>query len=172
MNNKMRYSIPAKIIELLFTDDAFYSEVLKLKKASGNKFPKSDEWVDENGFNLSFALAGYSSNDVTIDVLENVISIKGSGIDSITSDPLSKSTPEAYHEDDQFTEYSRESRPRIHTGLISRGIARRSFCVKYLISEEFDAFRATALMEHGLLHVVIPLKEVTKHVQIEIKGEK
>ena len=166
---KIRFSIPARILELLYTDDSFFNEVLKIKKTGTvGKFPKSDEWRDEDGFNLSFALAGYSPEDVLVEVEENVLVVRGIGLDSI--DPT---ISEILEPDDTFQGYSnKESRPRIHIGTISRGIARRKFCTKYLISEEFDIESAEALMEHGLLHIFIPNKQALKHKVIVIKDGK
>ena len=84
MSEKKRYSIPARIVELLYTDDGFFNEVLKLKKASGgNKFPRSDEWRDESGFHLSFALAGYSAQDVSVEIEDHTLTISGVGMDDL-----------------------------------------------------------------------------------------
>lgn len=164
--SKKRYSIPARVLELMFTDDSFFNEVMKIKKASsGSKFPRSDEWRDESGFNISFALAGYSPEDVSIEAIEGVLIIRGSGIDSIND--AAKLSPEG---EDAFKEYTKEGRPRIHIGSISRGIARRKFCVKHLVSEEFDISKSVAKMEHGLLHIFIPEKEQARHKVIEIEG--
>lgn len=166
--NKNRFSIPARILELLYTDDAFFNEVTKLKKAGGvvGKFPRSDEWRDENGFNLSFALAGYSPEDVLIEVeSDNVLVVKGIGLDSIEVPVAESAEPNP----DVFQNYNKEMRPRIHIGSISRGIARRKFCTKYLISEEFDVNHAEATMEYGLLHIFIPNRPVNKQRLINIK---
>ena len=76
-SNKKRYSVPAKLIELMFVDDNFFSEVSKLKKAAtSGRFPKTDQWADDEGFNMFFALAGYSLEDITIETHRNVITIK------------------------------------------------------------------------------------------------
>lgn len=165
---KKRYSIPARIMELLYTDDNFFNEVLKMKKVNVSNFPKSDEWRDEKGFNISFALAGYSANDVEVETEANVLIIKGFGLDSIN--PVIESISEDIKIDDVFEDYSRETKPRIHIGSISRGIARRKFCVKHLISEEFDIAQTVARMEHGLLHIFIPEKEGLCQKNVEVKG--
>jgi HSP20 family molecular chaperone IbpA len=165
--SKKRYSVPARILELLFTDDAFFNEVTKLKKASSSsKFPRSDEWKDGEGFHISFALAGYAPDDVSIESIENTLVIKGRGMDSLGNKNNSM-PPEK--EADAFESYTKESRPRIHQGIISRGIARRKFCVKHLISEEFDASSAVAEMKHGLLHIFVPEKENIDRRDIQIK---
>lgn len=161
--SKKRYTIPAKILELLYSDDGFFYDVMKIKKVSSNsKFPKSDEWRDEDGFNISFALAGYSPSDVTVESKDNILIVKGTGMDSIK--PLK--LEENKKSQNEFEEYTKtQSCPRVHIGTISRGIARRKFCVKYLISEEFDVLKAQAKMEYGLLHVYIPeRKEIIKKV--------
>lgn len=167
---KKRYSIPARIMELLYTDDSFFNEVLKMKKVNVSNFPKSDEWRDERGFNISFALAGYSAEDVEIETEANILVVKGFGMDSlnpVVSEPLVNLEPRT---EDAFDDYTKETKPRIHIGSISRGIARRKFCVKHLISDEFDVAKAVAKMEHGLLHIFVPEKEIISQQTVEIKG--
>ncbi len=165
LTDKKRYSIPAKILELLYTNDSFFIEVTKINKGSYlSNFPKTDEWRDDNGFNISFALAGYAPEDITVEIENGTLSVKGNGLDSIATTAQSP-----VEQDDSFQEYSKESRPRIHIGSISRGIARRKFAVKFLISEEFDTMRTSAIMRHGLLHVIIPVRETPAYKIINIK---
>ena len=109
-------------------------------------------------------MAGYSPDDITVEIENNILSIKGNGLDSITSVP--SNVPD---QEDTFQEYSKESRPRIHIGSISRGIARRKFLARFLISEEFDTLNTSAVMKHGLLHVIIPVKETQAYKVIKIK---
>lgn len=167
---KKRYSIPARIIELLYTDDTFFNEVTKMKKVNVSNFPKSDEWRDEKGFNISFALAGYSAEDVEIETEHNILIVRGFGLDSLNPAITEPHSDSEVKPEDSFDEYARETKPRIHIGSISRGIARRKFCIKHLISEEFDITNTVAKMEHGLLHVFIPEKEHFFHKNVEIKS--
>lgn len=167
LTDKKRYSIPAKILELLYTNDQFFNEVTKLNKASNiPNFPRTDEWRDDSGFNISFALAGYAPEDISVEVEGNILTVKGNGLDSIAN----QSTPvEESDASKEYSEYSsKEGRPRIHIGSISRGIARRKFSVKLLISEEFDADFANANMQHGLLHIVIPYRSNPHYKLIKI----
>jgi HSP20 family molecular chaperone IbpA len=165
--DKKRYSLPAKVVEMLFSNDNYFNEVVKLNKGSITNFPKTDEWRDQNGFNISFALAGYAPEDISVEVENSVLIVKGNGLDSISQ----SSTPNV-EPDDSFQEYSKESRPRIHIGTISRGIARRKFCVRLFISEEFDIFKSSATMRHGLLHIMIPEKVKVDFLTIKIKDGK
>lgn len=138
---KSRYSIPEPIFSLLFYDDEYFRGVSKLRRKSFG-FPKEDQWRDESGFNLSFALAGYSIEDIDIMAYNHTLSIQGGGISS------------------EFVEESTsDKRVSLSKGNIMRGIARRKFHVKYIISEEFDVSLATAVMKHGLLHITIPERE-------------
>lgn len=163
--DKKRYSIPARLLELLYTDDLFYNEVMKIKRAPSEiKFPKHDEWRDEAGFNISFALAGYSHDDVFVSIEDHTLTVRGSGMDSLNAADTTVT------EEDSFEYNAKEGRPRIHVGAISRGIARRKFSVKYLISEDFDTLRAEAKMEHGLLHIKIPVAETVER-EIKIRSD-
>jgi HSP20 family molecular chaperone IbpA len=165
LTDKKRYSIPAKILESLYCNDQFFNEVAKINKGGYLvNFPKTDEWRDDAGFNISFALAGYAPEDISVEVENNTLVIKGNGLDSI-----SNVSPSPNEQEDSFQEYTKEGRPRIHIGSISRGIARRKFSVRLLISEEFDIMNTSAVMKHGLLHVLIPVKETTNYRVIKIK---
>lgn len=167
---KKRYSVPAKLVEGLFTDDGFFTEVIKLKKSS--TFPKMDEWVDEAGFNMNFALAGYSPQDIEIKMNGNVIEIRSQKLEDeryIAPEPPKEDSP------DLLQEYSKDVNTKIHKGYIIRGIARRGFDVKYLVSEEFNVAQAQAFMEHGLLHILIPNQnpvELNKTTVLKIAEQK
>ena len=156
---KKRYSVPSKIIELLYTDDSFFNEVSKSKKAaSGSRFPRSDEWISEDGFNMSFALAGYSAEDVSIFSGRDTIIVESMGIDSIEYKMPQFET--ASTSDEGIEHLMKERKPRIHVGAISRGIARRKFRVSFSIDSDFDVDNAKATMENGLLHILIPSRDL------------
>jgi HSP20 family molecular chaperone IbpA len=159
---KKRYSLPAKLVESLWTDDAFLRDVEKIKKGASS-FPKNDQWKDGSGFHLVFALAGYDKDDIRIYSRSNVITVESDGMES---EPVDR--PDIKEDDDAFTEYSKDARSRVNQGFIVRGIARRKFQVSYLISEEFDVGRAEASMDNGLLRITIPENEAALPCNIEI----
>jgi HSP20 family molecular chaperone IbpA len=162
--SKKRYSVPAKLVDLLFADDSFFNDVTKIKKASASsRFPKTDQWASKHGFNMFFALAGYSLEDISIETYRNTITIRSDGMEE------EKYTPPAPSEnDDAFESYSKGTNPIMHTGYVSRGIARRSFDVRYLISEEFDVLRVEAYMQDGLLHIFVPNSESDKEQEFRV----
>ncbi len=171
MKHKKRYSVPAKLVELLFIDDAFFNEVSKIKKASTDRrFPKTDQWASDSGFNMKFALAGYSIEDVMIVTSKNTIQIKSDGLDEEKYVP-----PVLAEDDDAYKAYSKGVNTKIYTGYVSRGIARRSFELKYIISEEFDVSSTEAYMQDGLLHIFVPnssSKELNELRPVKISSER
>ena len=75
-----RISVPGRIFDLLWTDDEFYREVGGNKKVtSAGKFPRCDQWCDDDGFHMAFALAGYSPVDVSVTADGSLLCINGSG---------------------------------------------------------------------------------------------
>ena len=157
MQNVGRVSISGRIIDLLWMDDEFYREVSSLKKASSsNKFPRTDQWCDTEGFHMAFALAGYSVDDIRIDFAGNqmIISGNGSKMNGEASEPLVVGDESIKNIDDEYPQ--RGKNKQIQQGIIVRGIARRSFRSKYYISPNFDLNLAYATMKDGLLEVVIP----------------
>jgi HSP20 family molecular chaperone IbpA len=164
---KRRYSMPAKIVELLWADDEYFREVQKIKKVSStSNFPKNDQWVDEKGFHLEFALAGYSTEDIRISVRGQTLHVCSEGMVEDAQHQLPK------EDDDAFAEYARNAKPKTQKGFVVRGIARRSFSVKNMISEDFDLSKIEATMDHGLLHITVPNSEFTEDrvVQIQMRG--
>lgn len=155
-----RLTIPARFIDLLFHDDGFFREVSQLKKADSGSFPKYDQWYDQEGLHMQFALAGYSSGDVQVrvHVPSNELVIESQGLE-----------PPANVKPDGETGEEKEAKTEIQKGMIVRGIARRKFRTRFLISPELDISKTAAIMSHGLLKILIPpLLEGVDSVLVEV----
>ena len=146
-----RVTLPAKIIEQLYNDEEFFREVSSVKKLSLSRFPKNDQWVSEEGFNMVFALAGYGSEDLNVSVHGSKLTIS------------SKNHIQMPKED--------EPQKTISHGVVNRGIARRNFKISFIINEEYDITKTFATMEKGLLHITIPTQAEMFHKEITIKGD-
>ena len=165
MKNKMnRASVPGRVIELLWGDDEFCRDVFGHKKVStSGKFPKSDQWCDERGFNMAFALAGYSPSDVTVRTDGRMLYVDGVGSNSegkVDEKVLLES------EDDYP---AKTPTPSVQQGVILRGIARRNFRTKFFINPAFNLMGATATMKNGLLEIFIPKNKELSSLSIEIE---
>ena len=150
-----KVSLPGKILDLLWLDDEFYREVVSSKKITLDKFPKTDQWVDEDGFHMEFALAGYSPKDIGISVSSDTLFVeskRNKGDEMIPAE-----------------DGIRSAKPKITYGSIVRGIARRNFKSKVIISSDFNIRRAVANMSDGLLHIIIPRGDDEKNMSIEIR---
>lgn len=158
-NKNSRLSIPGKIVDLLWCDDEFFREVSNIKKAFDVKFPKYDQWLEANNFYMEFALAGYSPEDISISVQDNELTLRSSKSQDKKLEELSES---------ESIEASNAA-PKIQKGVVVRGIARRNFEVKYLISPEFELKDATATMKNGLLQVIVPVKKDREVKNIRIQ---
>lgn len=161
MKDVSRVSIPARVLDLLWTDDEFFREVSSNKKVSSSgKFPRCDQWCDESGFHMAFALAGYSPGDVTLATKGSEIQITGSG---------NKLEATEHRPDPEQEEYPAKA-PNIvvQKGLISRGIARRNFKTRFYINPTFDVSKTSASMRDGLLELTVPRKreEVSQVISI------
>lgn len=140
--NYTRFSLPGRIVDLLYCDDEFYRYVTKNKKAKETVFPKYNTYRDAEGFNMVFALAGYSSKDVSIEFFGDELTISSQGVQ--------ENTPGS------FTDSPENAKSSVQRGYIVRGIARRKFIAKFQISNLFDITQARALMKDGELHITIP----------------
>lgn len=83
MKNKNRYSFPGKIMDLLLTDDRFLQDIYKIKKIE-TSFPRYDQWRTEEGFHMSFALAGYSYDDIILKIAGRQLMISSDGLLEVT----------------------------------------------------------------------------------------
>lgn len=154
MVNKKRYSFSGRIYELLLSDEKFVTEISKLRKVE-NTFPKYDQWKDSAGFHISFALAGYTPDDITVKVYGRQIFIESSGLDRITDvESIEVDLKEKPLDEEQSA--NKNAKTSLSKGYIARGIARRSFKTNLFISEEFDLSSVKVNMQHGLLHICVP----------------
>ena len=159
-----RVSVPGKVFSLLWTDDEFYRDVTSHKKVStSGKFPKCDQWCDEDGFHMAFALAGYSPSDVSISVFENEIQITGTGNKNDQQDE------DDGHATDQDEYPIRTPKVVVHHGMIVRGIARRNFKTNYFVNPTYDLTRTKASMKNGLLEILVPQKEMQRSINIMVE---
>lgn len=130
----MKYSrviIPKKVIDRLYDDERFFNGVLSSGKINEVKFPRSDQWVEGEDLYISFALAGYSKEDILINLEGRFISIKNKN--------------------------KMESKIAMSKGIISRGIAGRNFEREFYIHDHFDVSKMTASMNDGLLVLRLPI---------------
>jgi HSP20 family molecular chaperone IbpA len=141
--------IPHRIIESLWTDEEFYSKVLSSTKVTISKFPRCDQWCDESGLHMAFALAGFSSDDISITVVNNTLTIQS------ISQPDSIETARSNS---------------LQQGIIHRGIARRKFCSKFEISSLFSAKDGFCKMKDGLLEVIFPLDKDQEIYNLEFRS--
>ncbi len=159
-----RASIPGRVLDLLWSDDEFCRDVTSHKKVSSSgKFPKTDQWCDDEGFRMAFALAGYSPADVSISADGNMICINGSG-----NNPSSRDS-EAGSEESGDIYPPKAPNTTVQQGVIMRGIARRNFRVKYFINPDFNIAESSAIMRNGLLEIFIPRAQIKEPVEINIK---
>jgi len=160
-----RVSIPGRVLDLLWSDDEFFRDVISNKKtSSAGKFPRCDQWCDEEGFHMAFALAGYSPEDVTVCVKNNELFISGMGN---KVDVCEENSSDA---DDEYP--IKVPKPGVQQGIIVRGIARRNFKTKYFINTSFNLSEASSTMKNGLLEILVPRKEEEKLKTIDIIEEK
>ena len=145
LDKRNKMCLDAKIIESLFLDDEFFSHVSSYKKINSGRYPKTDQWCDDTGFNLAFALAGFSIDDIEIYYEERTLWI-------CTKKKEGDKNPE--------------------TGFIHRGIAKRSFKKGYFLDSNLNINEIKSKMKNGLLTINIPFLEKSfEKVKVEINYE-
>lgn len=161
-----RVSVPGRIFDLLWSDDEFYREIGNNKKVtSAGKFPRCDQWCDEDGFYMAFALAGYSPADVSITVDGSLLCIGGVGSKADKDRMLL--SDEQSGESDEYP--AKAPKSGVQRGMIMRGIARRNFKTKYFIHSGFDLKLAEASMKDGMLEVFVPKSKAVEPTKINVK---
>ena len=124
-----------------FLGNAFFNEFPAYLRQSTSGYPVSDIFRDEEGNTvLEFALAGFSRDELTVDIQPEA----GSITVSAESD--------------------------MEEGDSGRRIARRSFKKTYVnYDQNLDLTNTTARYENGLLTVVVPQRPRTEPLTVEIK---
>jgi len=163
-----RVSIPGRIVDLLLSDDEFYREVSSLKKAStSGRFPKCDQWCDDTGFHMAFALAGYSPDDIEIYSEDCMLVVRSNKAGPPTLLDENNNLGDMPEDTDDYP--AKTAKAQIQQGMIVRGIARRSFRTKFFVRPEFDLVNTTASMSNGLLEITVPsrVNDYSRRIKID-----
>ncbi|PLW79017.1 Hsp20 family protein [Cohaesibacter celericrescens] len=104
--------------------------------------PYNIERLAENSYRISMAVAGFTENELSIEVKENTLTVVGEKVEQET-----------------------DEKDYLHRGIASRAFERQFQLADYM---HVDG----ASMEHGLLHInlIRELPEAKKPRQIAIKG--
>lgn len=123
--------------------DRLFNETLRAFDAGDQTWaPASNTWEDENGFYVQLALPGWEPKDITLEVNNQVLTVKGE-----RSIQLNES--EKYH---------------LHE--IAQGQFTRLFRLPSFVEHD----KATATQKHGLLTITFPKREEAKCRRIMIEG--
>ena len=125
--------------DLLF--DQFFTDPGPMIKRSTDGYPLTDIYESDDGSQIiEMALAGFSKDDLSIEISENKITISYQG------KPWG----------------GEDSRPR--------RIAKRSFSKTFIdYQNQLDLLKAEASFENGLLKIVLPPRKEIKPITIDIK---
>ena len=121
--------------------DRIFDEVLHgLETSSQNWVPACNVWEDENGFYVQVALPGWEPKEISLEVKEKMLTVKG--------------------------ERSGEETRRYHLQEIARGNFARLFTLPASIDHE----KARAVHANGLLTISFPKREEAKARRILIEA--
>ena len=98
-------------------------------------------FYNSKGLNFEIACTGLTKKDIIIDIEDDVLKI------SYEKNDKNENVPE---------------------GTIYHGLSKKSFNLGYKIAPKFDIDLTDAKLEHGLLHIFIPLVEEAKKKTVTI----
>lgn len=123
--------------------DRLLDEALRAFGTTNNNWaPACNVWENENGFHLQMALPGWEPKDITLEVTNQVLTVKG-----------------------ERTGETSESQ-KYHLREIAEGQFTRLFRLPTFV----DQNKASATHKHGLLTISFPKREEAKPRQIMIEG--
>jgi len=125
-------------------DALFYADRAECGGAAKSWAPAIDLRETEDAYILEADVPGLKREEVRLEILENVLTIKG------------ERTRDAEENTDQYRH-------------VERGYGRYERSVK--VPGGFDADGVEATFEHGVLTVVLPKRPESKTRQIEVKGK-
>jgi len=145
MNTALSLHRPGLLGRGVFDDifgNAFFNEFPAYLRQSTQGYPVSDIFRDDAGNTvIEFALAGFSREDLTVDIQPAAGSITVSAAMNIDDDASN-----------------------------ARRIARRSFKKMYVnYDQNLDLTNTTARYENGLLTVIVPQRPETTPLTVDIK---
>ena len=130
--------------DLLFKD--FFRSDLHFQPATEAKHSHPvDIFETEKGLHFEVACTGLSKEDIELNIEGDILKI-------------------SYSKDSEATDAEAQGRNYIH-----RGVAKRSFNLGYKIASKFALSKAEAMMENGLLTILIPFAEEAKPKVLKIK---
>tara|TARA_R110000803_G_scaffold18998_1_gene50191 strand:+ start:5764 stop:6177 length:414 start_codon:yes stop_codon:yes gene_type:complete len=121
-----------------------------------------------NFFNseLTFAPITEAKNQHPVDIFETQHGLHF----EVACTGLSKSNVELNTEGDVLRiSYNKEKVDHTDRTYIHQGVAKRSFNLGYKIASKFDLSSAQAVMEHGLLSIIVPFADQAKPKVLKIK---
>lgn len=124
--------------------DRMFDEALGAAGSASHAWsPSCDAWEDGDGFTVEVALPGWDPKDVTVEVHDQVLAIKG-------------------------TRKDEEQRAGTHH---LREIGHGPFMRLFKLPNSVDYDKATATQKNGLLVINFPKREEAKVRQITIEGQ-
>ena len=123
--------------------DRLFNEAVRAFDAADQMWvPASNAWEDDNGFYIQMALPGWEPNDITLEVNNQVLTVKGER-------NVQLKDSEKYH---------------------LREIADGQFTRLFRLPSFVEHDKATATHKHGLLTISFPKREEAKCRRIMIEG--
>jgi len=130
--------------DLLFRD--FFKSDLDFQPATQAKFTHPvDIFETDKGLHFEVACTGLSKEDIELNIEGDILKI-------------------SYSKDAEAADAEARGRNYIH-----QGVAKRSFNLGYKIASKFDLPKAEAMMENGLLGIIIPYADEAKPKVLKIK---
>lgn len=123
--------------------DRLFNEVLRTFDAGDQtSAPASNAWEDENGFYVQLALPGWEPKDITLEVNNQILTVKG--------------------------ERNVELQNSVKFHLREIAIADRQFARLFRLPPFVEHDKASAIHKHGLLTITLPKREEAKCRRIMI----
>ncbi len=123
--------------------DRMFDEALRAFGVSGQAWaPACNTWEDGNGFNVEIALPGWESKDISLEIENRVLTVKGE------------------------RKEAREPEGTYHLREIAGGQFARLFRLPTFVDHE----KASATHKNGILTVTFPKREEAKLRRIVIEG--
>ena len=96
-------------------------------------------------------------------------SVKNQGLTSIDSEAIAQAFSDVFEGNELKIHYLKtEPEKPLSEGYIYHGLSKKSFSLGYKIAPKFDIDLTDAKLEHGLLHIFIPLVEEAKKKTVTI----
>ena len=151
--------------------DRNFSEMKRISENARKFVPKVDIRESKDAYVLDMELAGYSEDEVEIELNDKVLSVFSKREKNCCSKTENTETEEKILDSEEEKEiYAKPQHSEFRWLVKERGFGLKHFSRSFTLPEDIDGENVNATFKNGLLTITVPKKTETKSRKIAISA--